>query len=162
MNPRLINNQNQLDDLVGSYGRNGSIAANGCGAIAITNVCILDGMQDIALEDVIDYNTSLPNGLVLGGLFGTNPFAIKKILTNFGFDVTFLGKFKSVEQVKPYNYFIILYAWHNGFQLGAHYQAGRVLKNGKFELYNYYRTYADVEQFKEFEKPIFPIVFGIN
>lgn len=162
MNPKLINNQDALDDLVGSYDKYGSIAANACGAIAITNVCILDGMGDVTLDYVIKKLLSRHGGTVLRGLLGTNPSAIVRTLKDFGFDAKYLGAWRNKEQLKGYRYFIVLYGWRNGCTLGAHYQAGQILPNGMIELYNYYHQYKDVAQFKQFEKPILPVIYGIK
>lgn len=162
MDMKFVNNQPSLNPEVGSYGPWGSVAGNACGAIAMTNVCLMDGMKDIDLDFIIKKNLSKWDGVVLGGALGTNPFAVKKVLEELGFKVKYLGSFRNTAQVKKYKYFIVLYSWVVGMQIGAHYQAGRVLPDGWLELYNPYHKYKDVAQFKQFEKALCPVVFGIN
>ena len=162
MSDKFINDQPQLDSTKGSYGSLGSVANNGCGAIAMTNVCLMNNMENIDLNDIIQRNLAKKSGVVLGGALGTNPMSIKRVLEELGFKVKYLGIFTNTQQVKKYKYFIVLYTWIYKKQVGMHYQAGRVLSNGQLELFNPYHKYKDVAAFKEGEGAICPLVFGIN
>lgn len=162
MSDNYINDQSSLNTTKGSYGSHGSIANNGCGAIAITNVCLMDDMENINLDEIIKRNLAKQSGVVLGGALGTNPMAIKRVLEDLGFKVRYLGSWRNLEQVKLFKYFIVLYTWVYNRQLGMHYQAGRVLSDGQFELFNPYRKYKDVATFKQGENAICPLIFGIK
>lgn len=158
----MINNQSSLDSTKGSYGKHGSLAGNACGAIAMTNICLMDGQKDIALDDMVKYNLSQAGGIILEGALGTNPMAIKRVLEKFGFKVKYLGCWKNTNQLKDYKYFIVLYTWIVKGTIGMHYQAGRVLPNNQLELFNPYHIYKDVADFKKGENARCPVVYGIN
>ncbi len=158
----MINNQSSLDSTKGSYGKCGSVAGNGCGAIAMTNICLMENMENIDLDDIIKRNLAKKSGVVLGGMLGTNPMSIKRVLEDLGFKVKYLGNFSNTQQVKKYKYFIVLYTWIYKGQLGMHYQAGRVLSDGQLELFNPYHKYKNVQEFKKGEDAIWPVEFGIN
>ena len=52
MDNEFINNQSSLDSTKGSYGKRGSLAGNACGAIAMTNVCLMDN-KDMKLDTMV-------------------------------------------------------------------------------------------------------------
>lgn len=156
----MINNQPYLDKTRGSFGKLGSIAGNGCGAIAMTNICLMEKKQ-VDLDKMIRKILSYCDGVLAGGALGTNPVVVPRIMKSFGFKVKYLGNLKSINQLKNYKYFIVLYTWKNKAQLGAHYQAGRLLNN-QLELFNPYAVYDSVEEFKHGESAICPIVYGVN
>lgn len=158
----MINNQSSLDSTKGSYGKCGSVAGNGCGAIAMTNICLMENMENIDLDEIIKRNLAKKSGVVLGGALGTNPMSIKRVLEELGFKVKYLGNFSNTQQIQKYKYFIVLYTWIYKGQIGMHYQAGRMLSNGQLELFNPHNVYKDVAAFKKGEGAICPVVFGIK
>lgn len=161
MDKEFINNQSSLDSTKGSYGKFGSLAGNACGAIAMTNICRMDN-KDIELDEVVQKNLAKAGNIILGGALGTNPFAVKKVLKEYGFQVKYLGAWRNTAQVQPYKYFIVLYSWAVRGALGLHYQAGRVLKNGQLELFNPYHIYENVDDFKQGEDAACAVIYGIN
>ena len=161
MDKQFINNQSSLDSTKGSYGKCGSLAGNACGAIAMTNICLMDN-KDMDLDTMVQQNLSKAGGVILGGALGTNPLAVKKVLEEFGFKVKYLGTWRNTNQLKGYKYFIVLYTWIVKGTIGMHYQAGRVLNNGQLELFNPYHVYKDVADFKRGEDARCPIIYGIN
>ena len=66
----------------------------------------------------------------MGGLLGTNPFAVSQHFSSRGFDVKWQTDLSKVS--KNAEAYIILFAWYNGSAMGAHYQAA------------YYDQYGDL------------------
>lgn len=156
----MINNQQYLDKTRGSFGKLGSIAGNGCGAIAMTNICLMEKVP-MDLDKMIKL-VEKNNGTLAGGLLGMNPCMVSKIMKKFGFKVKYLGKLTSINQLKKYKYFIILYGWAEKMTIGAHYQAGRLIANNQIELFNPYAVYDSVAELKQGESTICPVIFGVN
>lgn len=144
-----------------AYGLFGNVADDGSGAIAITNICQLDHMN-IDLEDILEVINHTFHPRLLGGLMGTNPFAIKRILKKCGFKVKFRGFLLNKMDLSKDRYFIVLYIWKDWLEINAKYQAGIVNKNGIIHLFNPYHRYSSPKQMKQFEEMICPMIFGIN
>ena len=156
----LINNQPSLNSKVGTFGKYGSIAGNGCGAIAVTNVCRLNG-QNVGLSEVINYLVN-NHGILAGGALGTTDKGLKNALLKFGLESKKIGKWKRLSQTEGYRYFIIQFFWRQGFRIGGHYQAGHITEDGKIEIFNYHRVYDSIDEMKVKEQMMFaPTIYGV-
>lgn len=144
-----------------AYGLWGNVADHGSGAIAIANVCLMDHMT-IDLEDILDVIDWTYHPRLFGGLLGTNPFAIKRILKKCGFKAKFRGFLWNHMNLDKHKYFIVLYIWKDWLAVGAKYQAGRVGADGKLRLHNPYHQYRNIKDMKKFENMICPVVFTID
>lgn len=143
----------------GSYGRRGSIAKNGCGAIAAYNAClILD--RPVSLEEAF---RSLGKGALLGGRMGTNPFALRRYLRGRGIRLSACWRTRSARSHRAY---ISLCLFRRGFRLYGHYFALAPLRAG-FLAYNdgqdgrvkLYETLSDV---KRTHKALLLWVWGLD
>jgi len=63
----------------------------------MTNVCLMNNMENIDLNDIIQRNLAKKSGVVLGGALGTNPMSIKRVLEELGFKVKYLGIFTNTQ-----------------------------------------------------------------
>lgn len=114
--PSFIHRQAACSAEPGSYGRQGNVADNGCGAIAAYNACQLLG-QPVSLQEAL---------LVLGssalghGRMGTNPFALLRFLKAKGFSPRRqrLSKAQGGQGI-----YIALYLYSTHGRLSGHYTA---------------------------------------
>ncbi len=63
----------------------------------MTNICLMENMENIDLDDIIKRNLAKKSGVVLGGMLGTNPMSIKRVLEDLGFKVKYLGNFSNTQ-----------------------------------------------------------------
>lgn len=153
----MIESQFNLDDTVGSYGACGSLNRDGSGAVAIKNICeMYEHTKNITLEEIIKKYR-------LGrGIFGTNPLKIRRALRKLGFEVKF-KLYATTRNMRGYHTYILLFYRHGDkFYDGWHYTAGKQNSLGQMKTYNLLHFYKNIAQFKQFEKPIFPMIFLIR
>lgn len=96
----------------------GNYSNNGCGAIAVYNALI--SMGDYESPSNITSNMERRNGLMLGGVMGGNPAAIRDIIEQKGYEVTplyFPTMTELQDAVKSGDTGILLFVHENG----AHY-----------------------------------------
>ena len=108
---------------------------NGCGVIATYNAMkALGNKKDI--RDIAYYFEN--DGQALGGLFGTNPYAIKRYFEREGYKVKSLEGEKITKEKLPEADAYIISFWNSDNAMDAlHTVAMRKTKNGKYELFNY-------------------------
>jgi len=117
-NAELIEDQHLYAKERGTYGLFGSISANGCGSIAVHNICCL-------LKKPMPYRTAWEHfnkrlrRTVLFGILGTTPLSIAPYLKQQGFSV---ARCKDLSAIPPHDAYIMLYAYKKP-HLGAHYIA---------------------------------------
>ena len=148
----MINNQQALSNIIGTYGAWGCLSRNADAAIAIYNICQLDRFE-ISLDEIVDMIRKV-HGFRLRGWLGTKFFATQKVLRRLGFEVQFQGQLTSSGQLIQHRYF---YLFYKNEEWGRHCQAGYFLSLNCFELFNTNHRYNSIEQFREFEQITGPI-----
>ncbi|NCB29999.1 MAG: hypothetical protein EOM66_01150 [Clostridia bacterium] len=111
-----IHNQKTCPKERGSYGKHGSIAANGCGAIAVYNACLMLGYP-VPANEIFPV---LGKSALLGGRMGTNPFALRRYLKGRGIR---LHTYWQTASIKRHEAYIVLYIFRRGCRLFGHYIA---------------------------------------
>ena len=167
----IINDQDAYPKTKGSFGITGSIADNGCGAIAINNVnALLDqrlpGKKrrfDETLYDIVKDSAANTN---LGGVLGMDPTYVPDYYRARGCDVQFYSDAGKVP--KDHDAYLVLYFYIENGIPGAHYAAAEYDKNKqKFIVYNDRRDgkedkHSLLSQMKEKKRALFFTVWGID
>ena len=125
----LIYNQHNYDDIAFGVG---DMSKNGCGASAIYNILRLDGKY-VALPEIIKKLDI--NGENFMGLLGTHPYAIKSVLSQYGYKVKYhFNSDNFEEKAKNSRHSIFVYIKKNGghYQLMTDYNE----ESNEFQLYN--------------------------
>ena len=108
------------------------MSKNGCGASAIYNILRLDGKY-VALPEIIKKLDI--NGENFMGLLGTHPYAIKSVLSQYGYKVKYhFNSDNFEEKAKNSRHSIFVYIKKNGghYQLMTDYNE----ESNEFQLYN--------------------------
>lgn len=106
---------------------------NGCGVIATYNAMkALGNKKDI--RDIAYYYES--DGQALGGLFGTNPYAIKRYFENEGYKVKSIEGEKITKEKLPEADAYIVTFWNSDNAMDAMHTVAMRKKNDKYELFN--------------------------
>lgn len=127
----MINNQSSYSHKAGTFGRWGSIADNGCGAIAINNANQIIGFNTDFGDLVHDLNQQPNLTTSLFGKAGMNPLVIGDYYRQNGAEVTLYTNPANVS--KDHDVYIALF-FHSS---GAHYIAAEYNPSTKkFEVYN--------------------------
>ena len=121
MKTQLIHDQHTLTTHKGTYGPLGNVAANGCGSVALYNLCQL-------LEYPITYEALLEEirrkwflRTLVAGALGTSPwYVISRLRKLPGIRLHFYwyrGKEHQERRIGRHSFYLYLY----GYWLGAHY-----------------------------------------
>lgn len=154
----IINWQADFSSEIGSYGPEGSIRQNGCGAIAIHNVNILMGGTSDFYQIVSDICASYQKSTILNGKLGTDPLYIVDYFTSKGDTVT-LYDIRRDAVPTTHDAYIALFLYHDkGDGFGAHYTAGMYVEEKKsFRFFNLNRENRNnailINDFLEYFKP---------
>ena len=150
----LIYNQHAYEDI--SFGA-GTMAKNGCAASCVYNILRLDGKY-VPLPDIIKkFDVGGEN---LMGILGTHPYAIKSILSQYGYKAKFHLKSEKFEDLaKQSRYAILLYIRKTGghFQLMTDYNKF----TNEFQLYNMTRR-CSMQQLLDEKGDGFKMLITVN
>ena len=160
----MINSRYKLSEYCGSCGRFGSLQCDGDGPIAIYNLLkLLD--RDITLEEVVEVLRK-SHYLLFGGIGGLNVFKLRRALHKFNVKLKRRGFFTSRLKLTKTHKFILYYFKTISPDIGFTFQAGRLVKDSKgnvwIELFNPFHRYASVAQFKKFEGARHIVLFEVE
>lgn len=133
----------------------GDVALNGCGAVAVYNILVLEDKY-IPFSEIIKYFDN--NNENLYGILGTNPFSIMTFMKNKGYKVNaYLNSndFKTASINSKYS--IMFYINFNG----GHYQLLHNYDGEQFELINI-TVKMSMEQLLEKTNDCFRVLITIN
>ena len=152
----VISDQSDFENL--KYGF-GNISANGCGAISVYNIMVLEN-RAIPLPDVIKQFDL--NGENLLGFAGTKPTKIIDFLRMYGFNVNYSlvkSQFKSIAEKSKYS--IYIYVGNYNGQIFGHYQLMYNFDGEKFDTLNTTGHYS-FSQITSVPHTLFSMIIGVN
>ena len=128
----IINNQTAYSSKVGSFGRNGNLAENGCGFMAIHNANQILGISSRFDETYYELNKAGDLATNWSGKLGMNPLVIGGYYRQHGAEVTLYTNPANVPT--DCDSYIALFFYSDG---GAHYVAAKYNQTTqKFDVYN--------------------------
>lgn len=142
---KYIENQKRYASRTGSYGPFGSIAGNGCGAVAVYNILRHFGIPADFKELVDTANRRWLWSQPAFGLMGTNPLYLAELLRRYGFGTRIL-RLDRLYTDPDCDALIFAYAWKRGGKLGAHYQAAFPEADGGFMLHNPHQYFSSLKE----------------
>lgn len=147
----IIYDQSEWDDF--KYGL-GTVAKNGCGAIAVYNILVLENKYKPFPEIIKYFDNDNEN---IFGLLGTNPFAVKSYLKKQGYKTKIYFKEKNFKDAAINSkYAILMYVnWEYGhFQLLYDYDGQYFKENPKYKI--------DFDKLMESKKNFFKLLITVN
>ena len=152
----LINFQGDFDKLKFGFG---DIGANGCGAIAVYNILVLENKPH-PLPDIIKQFDLCGENLF--GLAGSKPARVERILRRYGLKVTHSlnkSKFESIAQQSKYAIYVNSGTYKG--QLTGHYQLIYNYDGEKYDALNPATRYT-FEEIIDAPDSIFSMMIGVN
>ncbi len=130
---RLINSQRAMNAQAGSFGKKGSVAANGCGSIAAFNALLILG-EPVCFEEV---RSRFSRHTRRQGRGGASPLYLLYFFIKRGYGIRLYLK-KSLKRVrKCHAAYIALYFYSLNKGIGAHYAAAEYdAEADEFIIYN--------------------------
>ena len=152
----IIYDQTDFENLYYGFG---NIADNGCGAISVYNIMILEGKNPYLPMIIRKFDFGGEN---LYGLGGTNPLRIISVLMTYGFKVQFSinqNKFENI--AKNSKYAIYLYFGKDNANFFGHYQLMYNFDGEKYDTINLTGKYT-YQEITDINNTFFTMMIGVN
>ncbi len=158
---KLIRSQHDYAKEVGTYGLLGNIPSNACGSVAYHNIlCMMN--RPVRYSETLSYiRRKWMFYTFLGGLDGTDIFAVMRLLRKQGLTLKLYVDKKRIP--KNHGAYLVFFRYKDLFH--GHFTAARYeMINGKQRLvtYNNYVISDDFEAYCKNRKAWFMLVWGIR
>lgn len=152
----IINDQHDFAKLKFGFG---NIGANGCGAISVYNILVLENREK-ALPDIIKQFDLCGENIF--GVAGSKPTRVVRVLKNYGFNVSYSlnkNKFENIAQNSKYS--IYVYVGKDQGTLVGHYQLIYNYNGERYDTINTNGNYT-YQEIINVPNSIFSMMIGVN